>query len=288
MSLHVTIQNVPGFAPYSRPASPKTVQRASGLWSTIGPNMTPEMLPEEEPQPKGLGEGSRLTGVFFEPAKTFADVAARPGFWAPLILIIVVSLVFMVLFGQHVGWERMMRHQFETSSRAAQMTPEAREQAIQMQVKFAPIGTYVFLLVILPLFWLAWAAVLLGIVKGMMSAQVRLKQMFAIIVYSGLPGVIMGLLMIAVMFMKPPDDFNMQNPLVFNPGAFMDPTTTSKFLYSLASSLDLFRIWSLVLMGIGLKAAGGKQLSMGGAMTAAFLPWAIWTLGAAALAGVFS
>ena len=99
---------------------------------------------------------------------------------------------------------------------------------------------------------------------------------------------IMAILAIAVMFMKPPDDFNVQNPLVFNPGAFMDPLTSSKFLYSLATSLDLFRIWSLVLIGIGLKAAGGKQLSMGGAMTAAFLPWAIWTLGAAAIAGAFS
>jgi hypothetical protein len=122
----------------------------------------------------------------------------------------------------------------------------------------------------------------------MMSAQVRLKQVFAIICYASLPGVIMMLLAIAVMFMKPPDDFNVQNPLVFNPGAFMDPLTSSKFLYSLASSLDLFRIWSLVLIAIGLKAAGGKQLSMGGAVTAVFLPWAIWTLGAASLAGVFS
>jgi hypothetical protein len=42
-----------------------------------------------------------------------------------------------------------------------------------------------------------------------------------------------------------------------------------------------------VLIAIGLKAAGGKQLSMGGAATAVFLPWAIWTFGAAALAGAF-
>jgi hypothetical protein len=250
--------------------------------------MTPELLPEEEPQAKGLGEGSRLTGVFFEPAKTFTDIAARPNFWAPLILIIVVSLVYIALFGQHVGWERMMRHQFEMSSRAQQMTPEAREQAIQMQVKFAPIGTYVFLLIGLPLVWLIWSAILLGIVKGMMSAQVRLKQVFAIVVYSGVPGIIMAILAVAVMFMKPPDDFNLQNPLVFNPGAFMDPMTSSKFLYSLASSLDLFRIWTLVLIAIGLKAAAGKQMSMGGAVTAVFLPWAIWTLCTSALAGVFS
>jgi Yip1 domain len=250
--------------------------------------MTPELLPEAEPQPKGLGEGSRLTGVFFEPAKSFADVAARPSFWVPLILVIVVALCFMVLYGQHVGWDRMIRHQIETSSRAAQLSPEQRETQIQMSAKFAPIFGYAGVLLGVPLVTLIWAAVLLGIVKGMMSAQVRLKQVFAIICYASLPGVIMMLLAIAVMFMKPPEDFNMQNPLVFNPGAFMDPTTTSKFLYSLASALDLFTLWKLVLIGIGLKAAGGKQLSMGGAMTAVFLPWVIWVLGAASLAGLFS
>ena len=157
-----------------------------------------------------------------------------------------------------------------------------------MAAKYAPISGYVGVLLGVPLGTLLWAAVLLGIAKGMMSAQVRLKQVFAIICYSGMPGLIMVLLAIAVMFLKPPEDFNLQNPLVFNPGAFLDPTTTSKFLYSVASSLDLFRLWQLVLIGIGLKAAGGKQLSLGGAMTAVFLPWAIWILGAAAIAGAFS
>ena len=94
-----------------------------------------------------MGEGSRLTGVFFEPTKTFEDIAARPNFWAPLILVIVVSLVFIALFGQHVGWERMIRHQMEMSSRAAQLSPEQREAQIQMGAKFAPIGTYALILV---------------------------------------------------------------------------------------------------------------------------------------------
>jgi hypothetical protein len=250
--------------------------------------MTPEILPDAEPEPKGLGEASRLTGVFFEPAKTFADVAARPGFWAPLILVMIIAMGYMVLYGQHVGWERMIQHQLETSSRAAQLSPEQRAQQAQISAKVAPIMGYVGVLLGLPLVTLIWAAILLGIVKGMMSAQVRLKQVFAIICYASLPGVIMMLLAIGVMFMKPPDDFNLQNPLVFNPGAFMDPLTSSKFLYSVASALDLFSLWKLVLVGIGLKAAGGKQLSMGGAMTAVFLPWAIWTLGAASLAGLFS
>ena len=261
-------------------------ERVGSHRSTIDPDMTPELLPDSEPQPKGLGEGSRLTGVFFEPAKTFADVAARPNFWAPLILVIVVALGYMVLYGQHVGWERTVRKQIDSSSRAAQLTPEQKETQIAAGAKIAPIVTYVAILLFVPLGMLIWAAVLLAIVKGMMSAPVRLKQVFAILCYASLPGVIMSLLAIAVMFMKPPEDFNVQNPLVFNPAAFMDQATTSKFLYSLGSSLDLFRLWTLVLIAIGIKAAGGRQVSMGGAVAAVFLPWAIWVLGSASLAGV--
>jgi len=235
-----------------------------------------------------MGEVSRLTGVFFEPAKTFQDIAARPTFWVPLLLSIAFGFVYIALFSQHVGWERMIRHQMETSSRAAQMTQEQRDMQLQMGAKFAPVIGYVGVALGTPLAVLVWAAVLLGIVKGIMSVPVRFKQIFAIVTYAGLPMLIFMVLAIAVMFMKSPDDFNLQNPLVFNPGAFMDPTTSSKFLYSLASSLDLFRIWTLVLIAIGLKAAGGRTISMGGAMAAVFVPWVIWILCSSALAGVFS
>src|SRR4051794_7741018 len=105
--------------------------------------MTPEQAIELEPRPKGMGEASRLIGVFFEPGKTFQDVAARPGFWVPLLLMIVFGLTYMTLYSQHVGWERMIRHQMETSSRAAQLTEEQRERQLQMGSKFAPVIGYV-------------------------------------------------------------------------------------------------------------------------------------------------
>ena len=86
-------------------------------------DMTPESVMEAERQPKGMGEVSRIAGVFFEPSKTFEDVARRPSFLTPLLLIIVASLVYTTLYSQHVGWERTVRHQVDTSSRSAQQTP---------------------------------------------------------------------------------------------------------------------------------------------------------------------
>src|SRR5205823_4896844 len=182
------------------------------------------------------------------------DVAARPRFWVPLILVIVFGTVYMALFSQHVGWERMLRHQFEMSSRTAQMPPDQRENVLQMQLKFVPIIGYVGVLLFIPLVDVIWAAVLLGIVRGIMSVPVRFKQVFAVVCYAAMPSLLFTALAIIVMFMKNPDDFNLQNPLVFNPGAFMDPVTSPKFLYSLASSLEVFGIWTLLLIAIGLKA----------------------------------
>ena len=132
------------------------------------------------------------------------------------------------------------------------------------------------------------SAVLLGVASGIMSAGVKFKQIFAIGCYAGLTGIIAKILGIVVMFLKSPDQFNLMNPLAFNPAAFMDPKTTSKFLYTIASGCDLFIFWAMLLTAIGLKAAAGKRLSFGGALFAVALPWAFFLLVGASIAGAFS
>jgi hypothetical protein len=132
------------------------------------------------------------------------------------------------------------------------------------------------------------AAIVLGIASGLMSAGVRFKQVFAIVCYAGLPLVLKHALAIVVMFLKSPDDFNLLNPLAFNPAAFMDPINTPKFLYTVAMSLDLFTIWGILLTATGVKAAAGNRLSFGGALFAVVFPWAVLVLIGATLAGMFS
>ncbi|HXA48822.1 MAG TPA: hypothetical protein VNV86_00890, partial [Candidatus Acidoferrum sp.] len=83
--------------------------------------MTPELAQPAEPEPKGMSEIARISGILFEPGKTFEDIARRPTYILPMALLIGIVLVMMVLFAQHVGWERSIRHQFETNPRLAQM-----------------------------------------------------------------------------------------------------------------------------------------------------------------------
>jgi hypothetical protein len=205
-----------------------------------------------------------------------------------MILVILAVMGIITAESQHIGWDRIFRHQMETNSRLQQMPADQREQTLAMQEKFASVGGYVFALIGVPVSDLIIAAVLLGIAGGLMGGGMRFKQVFAVVSYSGLPGVLTAILTAVVIFLKNPDDFNMQNPLAFNLGAFMDPNTSSKFLYSLAGSLDLFVLWMIVLMATGLKAAAGKKLTFTGALVAVLLPWAIVVLGKAAIAGAFS
>jgi hypothetical protein len=234
-----------------------------------------------------MGEFSRITGVFFEPQKTFEDIARRPTFIVPMLLVILFGLAFSIQIGQRVGWERIVRHQTELSSRSQQAPPEQREAGIAMGVKIAQVAQYAGPILGVPIFDLVISGVLLGIVAGIMSAPVRFKQVFAVVAWSGLPGILVSVMGIVVMYMKNPDDFNVNNPLAFNPGAFMDPTSGSKFLYSIATSLDLFTFWTIFLLATGLKAAAGKKLSFGGALFSVILPWAVVVLIKAGFSGMF-
>jgi hypothetical protein len=249
-------------------------------------DMTPEVVQPQEPDSAQMGAFSRITGVFFEPGKTFADIGRRPTWVAPVLLLILVTMAVTFTMGQKIGWEQMVRQQIESNPRTAQMTAEQREAAIAMQTRMG--GFFAYLIpIFLPVYYLILSGVLLGI-TAMMSAGLKFKQVFAVVTHANLPGVVSAVLMIVVMFLKNPSDFNFQNPLAFNPAAFMDPQTSSKFLYSLATSLDLFSFWIIFLLATGLHAAAGKKLSFGGAMTAVVAPWALWVLGKSALAGLFS
>jgi len=223
-----------------------------------------------------MSEVSRLSGVFFEPGKTFADIAERPRWIVPLIIGILFSAGYLYAFSSHVGWEPYLHRIMDNNAQVQRLPPEQQQRAFDMQSRIIPIASMVTVVVGAPVILLLWAAIALGIAKGLLGAPIRFKQAFASLCYAGLPRVIYAVLATIVMFLtKDPESFDVRNGFFSNPGAFMDPLTSSKFLYTLASALDVFTIWVMLLAAMGLKAAGGKRISFGGAFFAVALPWAV-------------
>ena len=243
--------------------------------------MTPEPAPDNAPP---MSEVGRITGVYLDPKTAFADIAARPRWYVPLILLIVAAIAFTYCYTTHIGWRHYIAQTMENNPRTRDLPAEARETQINAGAKIAPIFGYVGSLIGIPVVALAIAGVLL-LMSKMMGASLQFKQMFAITAYAMLPGLISSILAIIVMFLKNPDDFNLQNPLFFNIGAALEPPpNTGKFLYSLASSIDLFTFWTILLLATGISVAA-RKVPFSKALVAVVVPWVIWVLVKSAWAG---
>jgi hypothetical protein len=95
--------------------------------------------------------------------------------------------------------------------------------------------------------------------------------------FASLPSIIKTLLGTVVIFAgTAPESFNIKNFAPTNLGAFLNPVETNKVLYSLASSLDVVTIWTLVLLGIGTAIVARVKRSSG--YIAVFGWWAIFVL----------
>jgi Yip1 domain len=238
-----------------------------------------------QPPAPPLGEGSRLLNVFVDPKLAFADIAARPGWWVPMIAVMVCMLALMIAFSSHVGWERFMRQQMESQPKMQNLSPEDRERALEMQIKFgAPIGT-VMAVVAPPVSMLVTAGVLLFVFNNLLGASVKFRQALGVTAYAWLPNVLGMAGAVLVMFLKDPVDFDLKNPAGYNVGFFLDPHAVPAWLVSLGTSIDVFSLWVILLLATGMAAVTRKPWAT--ALTGVLIPWAAFVFLKVGWAAIF-
>ncbi len=235
----------------------------------------PASMTPQTTLPSPMSEPARIAGVFLEPAKAFDDIVARPQrWWVPIIVVILFALAFTYTYSQRVGWSRMMQQQMETNKQLQNLPPEQKEQAMERGAKIAGVMAYVGPAVGIPLVALIVGGILMLVMTSMMGAQVTFKQSLAIVSYAFLTGLVTTVLSIIVMYVKSPEDFDIQHPLAFNGGAFV-PSGSPAWLMALASSIDIFTFWTMALMAVGY-AATTRKLKWSKAFTGILMAWAVW------------
>jgi hypothetical protein len=220
----------------------------------------------------------RLAGVFYEPAKVFADVAERPrlAWLPPLIVSMLLGVFFVYSISSHVGWESTVRKAITNNPRTENLTAEQKEQAIERGAKFAGVIAWVGVIVGAPFFVLVISGILTGLFNALLGTELKFSTMFSITAYALLIRGLYSCLLILVMYLKPVEDFDIQTS-PFSIAAYLNKTETPKWLYSLAGSLDLFTIWAIVVLAIGYSVAA-KKLSFTKALTAIGIPWLVWVI----------
>jgi len=243
-------------------------------------------MPDMQAGPKSMSEISRLTSVFFDPKPVFADLAAKPRWIVPVVIMIILGVAYLTAFSRRVGWESFMRQQIQTSERMQQLPAEQQERVIEQQIKFAPIMGYAGVVLGVPVMLLAIAGVLLGLFKMSASAELTFKQAFSLTAYANMPSTLVSILSLVVMFVKEPEDFDLQNPLAANLGAFLDPDTTSKVVQSLAASVDVFTLWIVILLATAFSTAI-RRMTFGAALARVIPAWVVWVVVKAGWAAMF-
>jgi len=230
-----------------------------------------------------MSELGRLFGVFVSPGEAFKDIVRRPRWWVPVLLGAVIATGYLYSISQHVGWEQIVRSQFDRSTALRNLPAQQRQVIMTQQMRFLPYVTYGAGLIGSLLSLLVVAAVLKFLADVILGAGIGFKRMLGITAYGFLPNSVMTVLATVVLYMTPPDEFDMQNPLMFNLGALV---SNPPWLKALGASFDLFSLWTMVLLSIGMSAAS-RKMGAGKAFFMLLFPWALIVIMRVGVAAMF-
>ncbi|MEP7271447.1 MAG: YIP1 family protein [Acidobacteriota bacterium] len=240
------------------------------------------MTPQSDHTPAGadspstsLGVIGRLTGIYFSPGETYPIIGRAPKFILPIILMGIVGAISSFALTHRIGYESMVRKQMESMVEKGWLTPEIAEEQIRKSTTGTaatvgklqgPIGAgIVYALVILIM------TALFKLISMIVGAESDFKPLLGVTAWTFLAlGILQLVLLIIVIYLKPPDEIDMINPVGSNLGALLSVVagSTPKFVKALATWVDVFGIWRIFLLSIGY-AAVSRKLSTGTA--AAFL-----------------
>jgi hypothetical protein len=202
--------------------------------------IAPAPVPAEA-APRGLF--SRIAGVFFSPRATFASVAARPKALGVLSvgLVIVIAALF-AFFRTEVGQQAWL-DQIQSSGRQIPEQAMQRMEQIAQSLSFIIAGAY---LIFIPIAVAIMSGILLGVFNALLGGDATFKQVFAIVAHAGMITVLQTLFAMPLDYVRE----TLTSPTTL--GVFVPFLDENSFLSRFLGTIDLFQIWWLVTLSIGL------------------------------------
>ncbi|HEX6201767.1 MAG TPA: YIP1 family protein [Thermoanaerobaculia bacterium] len=237
--------------------------------------MTDPYVPPEGPAPPGGSAGALATspwgrplGVLVSPQPTFRSLAERPSWLPPLVILLLLVVAGQLLAVPKIDMEAAVREALERQNQP--VNDEQVEQMAAMQSKFAVACS-------IPLFavGLVVAALLVWGLANAAGGEIGFVRSFAVTLHGLMPNAVASLLSIPVILgLQEIDPGEAQRGLLASHLAAFAPEDTSAWLLALLARIDVFAIWSLVLLVIGLRTVG--RLSTAAATGVVLVVWLLW------------
>ncbi|MHB8999139.1 MAG: Yip1 family protein [Thermoanaerobaculia bacterium] len=192
---------------------------------------------------------SRRTGALIAPVSTFQEIARKPDWIIPLILIIALSIVAAFIQGSKLDLESSLREQFSESKMTQEQIDDAVEISLKIQKIMMPLTV-----IIVPVFLVITAGILLLSFR-VMAGEVGFLQSLGITLYAWLPQALKAVLMAVLIAMRDKvTAIEAATILKSNLGFLSDPIE-QPIAFAVLSSIDVFNFWTVALLGIGFAFA---------------------------------
>jgi len=218
---------------------------------------------ESAPGPIGtggeMGAGSRLFNVYFSPSQVFESIGRKRGwdFLIPIVILLALTILGAMIIAPKIDVDDAVRMQMQrmekirpgmTDGDRAKIEEQSRKSMTAFTsgpLRFVATVFALIPILLVPLFYHGIASAF--------GAGTKYLTVVAGYAYVQMVQVIKGILMLAVAAPRKSIGMLEVNSLLkSNLGAFLDPETTSRPLLTLASSVDIFEIWAIVVGSIAL------------------------------------
>lgn len=227
---------------------------------------------------------ARVYGVLFSPVATFEAIRQRPTWVAALLVLVAISVVASSLVTSKLDVEEVVRDSIGQSGR--QLSEEQIERAVALQEKLLPVMAVGGPLIFFPVACLVMALVF-WVALRMLGGDFSYMTSFATTVHGMVPQGIGGLLTLPVAMARGQLDYDQVKTgslLASNLGQFASDET-SPAMAAVLNSVDVFSVWSLVLLSLGYAVVG--RVGKGKAAAVVVGLWALYVLVKAGAAAVF-
>ena len=190
---------------------------------------------------------ARIIGVLTSPRATYADVAAHPRWLGVLAFVVLVGACGTFVFlSTDVGKQAMFDQQVKFMESFGMKLNDVAYQRMEAGLDRAKYTGALGQAISLPLIGLIIAGIALGVFNALLGGDAKFKQVFAIVAHSGVVITLAQLFGLPLAYARE-SMTSSTNLAVFLP--FLDE---SSFAARFLGSIDLFQIWWLVSLSIGL------------------------------------
>jgi hypothetical protein len=206
------------------------------------------------PAPKSLA--ARFVGVFTSPAETFRSVAAEPKWFGILAVTAVLMALFTALpLATEAGRQAAIDKQVAQMQSLGFHVSDQMYQAMEKGGARMPYTTGIGVLIVSPIFALIVAGILFAVFNAGLAGEASFKQVLAIQTHAGPISAFSAVFTGIINYVRGSMDS------VTTLGSLLPMLPEHSFAANLLDAVDVFRIWYIVVLSIGLAVLYRRRTS---------------------------